>query len=83
MTTFENTIRDEINTLLSVSPEAQIAYKELATELFDDAFKQSNKTAIAISETRASDMGKHGLNCFFEKKKPSWIRRLPEEEFIF
>ena len=49
---FEDTVRDEINALLSVSPEAQIAYKELAEELFIDNFKQSNKTAIAISETR-------------------------------
>ena len=80
---FETKIRDEVNALLSVSPESQIEYKELQMSLCENNFTQSKDTAIAISEIRASEMGKHGLNCFFEKKKPSWIRRLSDEDFIF
>ena len=68
---FEENVRNEINTLLSISPEAQKEYKELQKLLYEDGFKQSKETAIAISEIRASEMGKHGLSCFFEKKKPS------------
>ena len=80
---FTNFVRSEINTLLSISPEAQREYKELQKKIYDNGFRQSKETAIAISEIRASDMGKHGLSCFFEKRKPSWIRRLTEEQIIF
>ena len=79
---FEELVVEEINTLLSISPEAQQSYKELQRDLCENNFRQSKDTAIAISEIRASEMGKHGLNCFFEKKKPSWIRRLPKDKFI-
>ena len=72
---FEELVIEEINTLLSISPEAQQSYKELQHTLYENNFEQSKNTTIAISEIRASEMGKHGLNCFFEKK-PSWIRRL-------
>jgi methylglutaconyl-CoA hydratase len=74
----EALIRSEINALLQTSPEAQAAYKVLWSKI--ELGKQDEEiTADAIAKIRASQMGQHGLQSFFQKQPPTWILSLPEK----
>ncbi len=73
----ENLVRAEINALLQTSPEAHAAYKTLWSKL--ELGKQNDVTAEAIATIRASQMGQHGLQSFFQKQAPSWVLQLPPQ----
>lgn len=72
----EQKLKEEIESLLLASPEAQTRYKDLFNDLSRKAWQQGPLTVEAIAQTRASPMGQAGLQAFFEKKSPPWGRRL-------
>lgn len=72
----EAMMREEINLLLSASPEAQSRYKALHRHLSTSNWQQCRDTVEAIAETRASPMGQAGLHAFFQKTSAPWCRRL-------
>ncbi|MBC7658754.1 MAG: enoyl-CoA hydratase/isomerase family protein [Chitinophagaceae bacterium] len=76
----EQLVRSEITALLQTSPEAQSAYKTLWNQL--ELGKQADVTAEAIATIRASAMGQHGLQSFFQKQTPHWVVHLPEKTNI-
>lgn len=79
----EALLHDEVNQLLSASPEAQITCKALYQKVEGRAWIQGPETVKAIAETRASAMGQAGLSAFFQKTDPHWIRRVPKAERVF
>lgn len=77
----EHLLRTEILALLQSSPEAHSAYKTLWSRL--DLGQQNEAiTAEAIANIRASKMGQHGLQSFFQKQTPSWVLTLPEKTHV-
>ena len=70
---------DEINQLLSASPEAQTQLKELHIQLADKNFQQSEATAHSIAKIRKSESGQAGLNAFFKKQSPPWKSELNDD----
>lgn len=76
-------LEKEVNQLLCASPEAQKAYKNLETKIFERSCRQDPATAETIAHIRASDMGQEGLNSFFEKRKPNWLSQLPQGSQLF
>jgi len=63
--------------ILKGGPEAQAAAKQLVADV---AFEPINKaliseTAQRITDIRASDEGKEGLNAFLQKRAPGWIKK--------
>lgn len=72
-------LHKEFNLLLSASPTSQSNYKKLQDKVNSMGFAQSIETVEAIASIRVSDEGQHGLSCFFEKKRPEWSLRIPEE----
>ncbi len=79
----EAMLQEEVNLLLSGSPEAQATCKGLYQRIASRSWAQSSETMDAIAKTRASAMGQQGLAAFFEKKDPPWVRRLPKDSRIF
>lgn len=77
----EALVRAEINALLQTSPEAQSAYKILWNKL-ELGTQDEDLTADAIASIRASEMGQHGLQSFFQKQTPSWVLSLPEKTHV-
>ncbi len=77
----ENLLKAEINALLQTSPEAHAAYKKLWGEL-DLGVQNEELTADAIASIRASQMGQHGLQSFFQKQVPGWVLQLPEKTHL-
>lgn len=71
----EKALIAEVNALLQTSPEALAAYKKLSSTL--PKGEQDISTAKAIASIRASEMGQHGLQCFFQKKTPNWVLHAP------
>jgi methylglutaconyl-CoA hydratase len=74
----EEHLHEEVNSLLSASPEAQSTYKSLFSELSRLQWQQGALTAAAIAEIRASSMGQAGLGAYFQKAPPPWILRVPK-----
>jgi methylglutaconyl-CoA hydratase len=81
--TVENLLHDELNLLLSASPEAQTTCKGLYQTVESRAWTQGPETVEAIARTRASSMGQAGLSAFFQKTDPVWLRRVPRSARVF
>ncbi len=79
----ENLLHDELNLVLSASPEAQSASKTLYQTVEARSWAQGPETVEAIARTRASTMGQAGLSAFFQKIDPVWLRRVPRSERVF
>jgi methylglutaconyl-CoA hydratase len=79
----ETLLHDELNLLLSASPEAQATCKGLYQTVEARSWAQAPETVEAIARTRASRMGQAGLSAFFEKKDPVWLRRIPRNARVF
>ncbi len=79
----ENLLHDELNLVLSASPEAQAACKTLYQTVEARSWAQDPETVEAIARTRASTMGQAGLSAFFQKIDPVWLRRVPRSERVF
>ncbi len=79
----ENLLHDELNLVLSASPEAQAACKTLYQTVEARSWAQGPETVEAIARTRASTMGQAGLSAFFQKIDPVWLRRVPRSERVF
>ena len=74
---------NELNQLLTASPHSQLAYKNLQVAITSQNNAQTDTTAKAIADIRASEMGQEGLTSFFEKRKPVWSKYLPEDAVLF
>lgn len=63
-----------VETLLAASPEALAACKRLLHEVVDRPVDAAliARTAEFIADARASDDGRHGLQCFLERAQPRW-----------
>jgi methylglutaconyl-CoA hydratase len=81
--TVETLLHDELNLILSASPEAQAAGKILYQKVEARSWAQGPETVEAIARTRASAMGQAGLSSFFQKTDPVWLRRIPQGTRIF
>ena len=73
----------EAQRILSASPEAQLAYKNLHQVVLSNSNEQSEATCEAIAKIRATPMGQEGLASFFEKRKPSWSLEVQTGSSIF
>lgn len=67
---------EELNSLLSCSPTAQHSINQLFTSLRENAYKQTHQTVDAIAKARTGKEGQEGLNCFFSKTEPPWLREI-------
>ncbi len=72
----DSTIEELINALLSNSPAAVKAAKQL---VFDVAFREKNAELIndtcqRIADIRVSEEGQEGLTAFLEKRAPAWTK---------
>ena len=76
-------LRQELNAVLVGAPQAQQVFKQLHQRLVEGDFadeKDLHSTlAQTISRMRASESGRHGMDCFFKKKQPDWVATLPEK----
>lgn len=72
----EERLKQELNALLSCGPLAQVAINHLFEGLRQQGFQQSDETVAAISKARTSSEGQAGLQSFFAKTEPPWLRRL-------
>jgi methylglutaconyl-CoA hydratase len=79
----ETLLHDELNLVLSASPEAQTSCKSLYQKVEARSWAQGPETVEAIARTRASSMGQAGLSAFFQKIDPAWLRRVPRSERVF
>ncbi len=73
----DETVEKLLQEILKGSPAAQTAAKKLVADV---AFKPLNEnlireTAQRITDIRASDEGKEGLNAFLQKRTPGWINK--------
>ncbi len=73
----EDYLRQELELLLSASPEAQTSYKKLYQDLSTEGWQQGPETAHAIATIRASTLGQQGLQSFFQKSPAPWMRKIP------
>jgi hypothetical protein len=79
----ESLLHEELNLLVSASPEAQTACKSLYQKVEARCWAQGPDTVEAIARTRATTMGQAGLAAFFQKSDPVWFRRVPRHELVF
>lgn len=63
-----------VDALLAASPEALAACKRLLHEVSGRSIDAAliARTAEFIADARASDHGRHGLQCFLERSQPRW-----------
>jgi len=68
------TVDTIVAALLEGGPRSQARSKRLISEVTDRPIEQPviDITARTISEARASDEAREGLDAFFEKRKPKW-----------
>ncbi len=76
---FEETLKSELNLLLSSAPEAIAHFKKLYHQITFQNIKQKTMTAESISQIRVGQEAQHGLSSFFAKKKPSWALSLKDD----
>ena len=81
--TMQDLLVNEVNQLLSASPNAQKAYKALHEKARSAGFAQGSYSVEAISKTRASEEGKGGLAAFFSKSTPAWVSMLEDQTPLF
>jgi methylglutaconyl-CoA hydratase len=72
----EKTLKNELNSLLTCGPQSQIAINKLVHHLRKTGFEQDDQTIKTIAKARTSAEGQAGLNSFFTKSKPYWVRAL-------
>lgn len=70
--TFDAAVETVIEELLNSGPEAIRACKSLIRSLGVDTDDEAS--ARLIAQLRASSEGQEGMNAFFEKRLPSWIK---------
>ncbi len=73
----DESVEQLLQEILKGSPAAQTAAKKLVADV---AFEPLNDellrmTAQRITDIRASDEGKEGLNAFLQKRAPGWIKK--------
>jgi len=67
----EEILDDIKNQVFKCSPSAIAITKKVITS---NQYLDPEKAADLFSDCIVSDEGKEGLNSFFEKRKPSWVR---------
>lgn len=75
----QQTLKEEINLLLSTGPQAQYALKKLFAQVQEKALTQGSYTAEAIANARVGAEAQAGLGAFFEKKPTPWSLKLKED----
>ncbi len=76
------TLSSEWQQLLQGGPKAQMKVKALIQTLQNDDLRQSDETAKAIADVRSGPEAQLGLQCFFHKKKPSWVLSLKKPDVL-
>jgi enoyl-CoA hydratase/carnithine racemase len=75
----DNEIASVVNDLLAGEPNAIAAAKSLTRKVpsmpIDEAFAWTTKLSAALF---ASDEAREGMTAFLEKRKASWVQRLPD-----
>ncbi|WP_455201084.1 enoyl-CoA hydratase-related protein [Kaarinaea lacus] len=69
----DDTIEEEIESLLQAGPSAQMECKRLLHKLAGVSDDISQYTAELIAQIRISQEGQEGLAAFLEKRRPDWI----------
>lgn len=79
----EEVLRQELDSLLAGSPQAQRVFKALHQRVVEADFASHEELqstlARTISSMRASPGGRHGLASFLDKKVPDWSVTLPQD----
>jgi len=70
----ENTVEQEIQSLLKGGPQAQQQVKQLLNEWLKSSPLAKEETAELLAEIRASVEGREGLSAFMEKRQPRWLK---------
>jgi len=70
----DSRVEDQIQALLSASPQAQIAAKDLISHVSGRPIDLSLRQGLGdrLATIRASDEAQEGLGAFLEKRPPSW-----------
>ncbi len=68
----DEVLRAELNEILTSSPKAQTALKQLYRDLGNSNQTAPSLTSVAIATIRKSEEAQAGLSAFFEKKTPPW-----------
>ncbi len=76
----DDSVHEEVKTLLSCGPEAQKAINRLFDSLRNHNNLQSDETVQAIAKARTSAEGQAGLKCFFSKTSAPWIRSVKHSD---
>lgn len=71
-------LREQLARILRTSPEAQRRLKSLLAEVYQRQCAQGDYTAEAIAQARTGVSGQAGLEAFFEKKDPPWMRSIED-----
>ncbi len=64
-----------INEIKTAAPNAVKATKQLIHNVISNKTDIINYTSELIAQLRASKEGQEGMNAFFEKRKPYWIKK--------
>jgi methylglutaconyl-CoA hydratase len=72
----DEVILQELNCLLSVGPESIKVFKKLHDKLILDDVSINSLTTEVLAQVRAGSEAKEGLDCFFTKKNPSWVKKI-------
>jgi len=75
-------LKRETNHLLLASPNAQRAYKALQNTINQHSGAQGPYTAEAIAKIRTSESGQRGLQAFFDKREPEWVRVVKNDQLL-
>ena len=68
-------VEQVLRMLMSSGPQALSAVKELIRRVADVPLSDSTSfTAELIAKLRVSDEGQEGMNAFFEKRRPNWVK---------
>lgn len=78
----EALLHEEVEMLLTASPEAQSGYKILERKLREINFQQTSHTTESIALIRCSKMAQEGLDSVQSKEPPPWLCKLDSDEQI-
>lgn len=70
----DDTVMERANALLLAAPEASAECKRLIEHLTPFDAQMTDYTADLLAKFSVSTEGIEGLNAFFEKRKPKWMR---------
>jgi methylglutaconyl-CoA hydratase len=79
-TDLDDAVHEEVKALLACGPEAQKAINRLFDTLRLNNYSQCEDTVQAIAKARTGKEGQAGLQSFFNKATPPWVRSVKHSD---